>query len=52
MPKVRFHFSYKTFNAKGELLNEAETTLVFVSKKTQKPVLIPNDLKQKLEKSF
>jgi acyl-CoA thioester hydrolase len=52
MPKVRFHFAYETFNAKGELLNEAETTLVFFSKKTQKPVLIPNDLKQKLEKSF
>jgi acyl-CoA thioester hydrolase len=52
MPKVRFHFAYETFNTKGDLLNEAETTLVFVSKKTNKPILIPSDLKQKLAKSF
>lgn len=52
IPKIRFNFNYKTFNQKGDLLNEAETTLVFVSKKTNKPILIPKDLKQMLEKSF
>ena len=52
IPKFRFQFNFNTFNEKGQLLNNAEITLVFVSKKTQKPVLIPNHLKEILEKAF
>jgi len=52
IPKIRFHFTFQTFNKNGELLNEAEITLVFVNKKTQKPVLIPTNLKKKMEKFF
>ena len=52
MPKIRFYFKYKTYNEKGDLLNEAETTLVFVSKKTNKPIPIPDHLKAMIEKEF
>lgn len=52
MPSVRIHFSYQTFNKENELLNEAETTLVFVDTKTQKPVAIPDDLKDKFQNYF
>ena len=52
MPAIRIHFSYKTFNEIGELINEAEITLVFVSTKTQKPVKLPDDLKEKFAEKF
>jgi acyl-CoA thioester hydrolase len=52
MPAVRIHFSYQTFNRGGELINEAEITLVFVSTKTQKPVKLPNDLEIKFALNF
>ena len=52
MPSVRIHFLYKTFNQIGELINEAEITLVFVSTKTQKPVKLPDDLKEKFAEKF
>lgn len=52
MPAVRIHFSYKTFNQIGELLNEAEITLVFVNTKTQKPVKLPDDLKERFTEKF
>lgn len=38
-PAVRIKFNYEVFNAKGELLNVAETTLVFVSKTSGRPCL-------------
>ena len=44
MPGIRIHFRYKTFNSDNLLLNEAETTLVFVDIKTGKPRMIPEDL--------
>ncbi|HRC36349.1 MAG TPA: hotdog domain-containing protein, partial [Bacteroidia bacterium] len=37
-PSVRIYFDYETFNEKGELLNTASVTLVFVSKETGKPI--------------
>jgi acyl-CoA thioester hydrolase len=52
MPGVRIHFTYQTFNQKGDLLNEAETTLVFVDTKTQKPVSIPEDLRFRFQPFF
>jgi len=52
IPKVRIHFAYKTFNAKGVLLNEAETTLVFVNKETGRPCAAPTNFIDKLKKHF
>ena len=44
IPGVRIHFTYQTFNSDRVLLNEAETTLVFVNIETGKPCMIPDDL--------
>jgi len=52
MPSVRIHFSYQTFNQSGGLINEAEITLVFVDTNTQKPVKLPDDLKERFAKEF
>lgn len=41
MPGARIKFLYSIFNEAGELLNTAETTLVFVSKETNRPVGAP-----------
>lgn len=37
MPAARIEFHYETFNAKGDLLNEGDTTLVFIDKNTKRP---------------
>ena len=50
VPKARIHFSYKTFNAKGDLLNEAQTTLVFINKSTMKPCSVPAAIAEAIEK--
>lgn len=52
MPAVRIYFLYQTFNQDGELINEAEITLVFVSTKTQKPVKLPEDIKERFAVNF
>ncbi|MBP6532393.1 MAG: acyl-CoA thioesterase [Bacteroidia bacterium] len=43
-PSARIKFLYETFNENGVILNKAETTLVFISKATNRPTAIPNDL--------
>ena len=52
VPRARIHFTYKTFNAEGVLINEAKTSLVFINKKTMKPCLAPADFIKTLEKHF
>ena len=52
IPKARIHFEYKTFNTDGVLLNEAQTTLVFINKKTMKPCSAPQDFIETLKKYF
>lgn len=52
MPAVRIHFSFQTFNQVGDLLNEAEITLVFVNTKTQRPVKLPEDLEERFAEKF
>lgn len=47
-PSTRIHFSYQIQNEEGTLLCKAETTLVFVDKKTGRPVQVPEDLKVKM----
>lgn len=43
-PAARIRFTYETFNEKHEMINTAETTLVFVNKITGRPTLPPADL--------
>ncbi|MCO6500103.1 MAG: acyl-CoA thioesterase [Vicingus serpentipes] len=52
IPKARIYFRYKTYNANDELLNEAETTLVFINKSTMKPCSAPEYFIEKLKKYF
>lgn len=51
LPKVKFEFAYKTFNEKNELVNEAETTLVFTNDKG-KPVRAPQQILEALKPYF
>lgn len=48
IPTVKIVFSYKTYNSYGDLLNTAETTLVFVDMKTGKVCKSPRSLLDKL----
>ena len=41
---VRIWFTYKLYNEKDELINEAETELAFVGKHNWKPCVAPNFL--------
>ena len=47
--KVKIVFRYKTYNISNELLNTAETTLVFVDLKTGKPCVVPKLLTDKFK---
>ena len=49
-PSVKIIFNYKTYNENGELLNTAETTLVFINIKTGKLCQAPEFLLNKFEK--
>ena len=51
-PTAKMEFAYETFNEKGLKLNEAETTLVFVSEKNGKPMRAPQELIESLSKYF
>jgi acyl-CoA thioester hydrolase len=51
LPSAKIHFKYKTFRG-DELLNEAETTLVFVASKNMRPVRCPIALLNKLAPYF
>lgn len=46
---TRIFFSYTTFNAAGEQLNKATTTLVFVSFETKRPINPPAEIVQLLK---
>lgn len=50
MPGVRIKFEYKIYNESEELLNEGETTLVFVDMKSNKPCQAPIDIIERLGK--
>ena len=51
-PSVRIYFSYELFNEKQELINEAETTLVFIDIKRNKPCLPPAGFMERLQQYF
>jgi acyl-CoA thioester hydrolase len=52
LPSTRLRFHYETHNGNDELLNKAETTLVFVNKNTGKACQPPEDLLNALGKYF
>ena len=52
VPRARIHFSYKTYNTEGVLLNEASTTLVFLNKESKRPCSAPQEFIKELEKYF
>jgi len=49
-PSIKIIFNYRTLNEKGEVLNTAETTLVFLDFKTGRPCQCPEILINKLKK--
>jgi len=49
VPTSLIIFNYETFNSKGELLNKAQTKLVFASKETGKPTRSPKLLRDRIE---
>lgn len=52
IPMAKIKFEYETFNEKDELINRADTTLVFLDKKTQKPQAAPAEFIATLKKYF
>ncbi|NEN23248.1 acyl-CoA thioesterase [Cryomorpha ignava] len=52
MPTARIKFNYDIFNENADLLTSAETTLVFVSKETNRPVPAPKSLLDALNGFF
>jgi acyl-CoA thioester hydrolase len=52
MPTVRIHFDYELYNEKEELINIAETTLVFIDIKRSKPCLPSGDFLNRLKPFF
>lgn len=52
LPTARLQFTYRTLNAEGELLNEAETTLVFVDRKSGRPCRAPKEMLEALMPYF
>ena len=52
IPNTRIKFLYKMFNTQGVLLNEGETTLVFVNIKSGRPTQAPSDFIEKLKPFF
>lgn len=52
LPVSRILFTYETFNTQGELLNTANTELVFISAQKSKPVRMPALLGDVLKQYF
>ena len=52
LPMARIRFDYEVFNAQKELINIADTTLVFINRSTNKPCAAPSDFMDALRKFF
>lgn len=52
LPSVRISFDYEIYNQNQELLNTANTVLVFKNMKTNKPCKAPDSFLEKLKKFF
>lgn len=51
-PGIRIRFEYELFNEEGELINTAETKLVFVDMQRNRPCKPPVDFMNRLQKYF
>ncbi|OQX97202.1 MAG: thioesterase [Bacteroidetes bacterium 4572_117] len=52
IPKIRIKFYYEIFNENGDLVNEANSSLVFVDNYTRKPMRVPKSILNKIEPFF
>ncbi len=52
MPETRILFDYEIYNENGDLVNEGQTTLVFVEREKRRPVRIPEFLRSVLIPCF
>ena len=52
IPGIRIEFEYETYNEKGELINTANTKLVFLDKISMKPRVAPDFLMKQLTPFF
>ena len=52
IPSLRIHFRYELYNEREELINEGETTLVFINKEKNKPCLPSQDFIDRLQVYF
>ena len=52
LPTTKIKFEYEIFNFKGDLINIGEVTLVFISKKTNKPCYAPEKIIDKFKQKW
>ncbi|MCC7232889.1 MAG: acyl-CoA thioesterase [Bacteroidia bacterium] len=52
LPTARIHFEYEIYNEKDELINTAETTLVFINRNSNRPCPAPPALLELLKIHF
>jgi len=52
LPSASIHFDYETINSNGDVINQADTTLVFINKGTNKPQKAPSDFMEMLSPFF
>ena len=52
MPGVKMEFNYEIKNESEEIINEGETTLVFLDKTSGKPIRLPGVMRQLFEPYF
>jgi len=50
VPRTRMNFIYEIYNQEGEMINVGETTLIFLSKERNKPIVCPDWLRAIFEK--
>ena len=51
-PTAKITFKYRVLDEKGVLLNDGETTLVFLNMKTGRPMRMPENVEKAMEKYF
>lgn len=52
LPSTRMQFYYEVINSEGVLINEGETTLVFVKAETMRPISCPDRLFNRMKPFF
>lgn len=52
LPQSKLEFEYEIYNSDNELINKGETTLVFFSAASRKPIQAPNNFLKELKKAM